>query len=71
MVCKYWEGTTHVDIGGNVEFLYQDSAEEIKKKLLELVGDPSKYNAMKKAAGRDGKEAFSYRAIARRSVGLD
>ena len=30
MVCKYWEGTTHVDCGGNVKFLYRDSVEEIK-----------------------------------------
>ena len=30
MIVKYWEGTTHVDIGGNCEFIYKDSVEEIR-----------------------------------------
>lgn len=71
MVCKYWEGTTHIDIGGNVEFLRKDSVEEIRNKLLEIIDNPEKYANMKRNAGSDGKNTFSYRAIARKSVGLD
>jgi glycosyltransferase involved in cell wall biosynthesis len=70
MLCKYWEGTTHVDIGGNVEFLQEDSVEEIRKKLLSLLDNPEKYNNMKKSAEGDRRHEFSYRMIARKSVGL-
>lgn len=71
MLCKYWDGTTHVDIGGNVEFLMEDSAELIKEKLLGLVDNPSKYEDMKKTANSEGKQAFSYKTIARKSVGIN
>lgn len=70
MLCKYWDGTTHVDIGGNVEFLMEDSAQLIKEKLLALVEHPSKYEEMKKKANGDGKKDFSYKTIARKSVGI-
>lgn len=36
MAVKYWEGTTHIDIGGNVKFLREDSVEEIKKVIKSL-----------------------------------
>lgn len=71
MICKYWEGTTHVDIGGNVEFLMEDSVKVIKEKIVELLDDPEKYVQMKKSAQGSGKSAFSYRLIARKSVGLE
>lgn len=70
MICKYWEGTTHVDIGGNVEFLMEDSVTLIEEKLLALIHNPSKYAEMKKKANGDGKQVFSYKVIARKSVGL-
>lgn len=70
MLCKYWEGTTHVDIGGNVEFLMEDSVKAIKKKLIELLDDPEKYKEMKKVACSDKRHTFSYKMIARRSVGI-
>lgn len=68
MVVKHWEGTTHVDCGGNVKFLYKDSAEEIKEVLEPLVKRGDEYLAMKKAAEEKGKETFSYRDIAKRSI---
>lgn len=70
MICKYWEGTTHIDIGGNVEFLYKDSMEEIKEKLEMIINAPEKYRQMKERAEGSGKEDFSYAKIARRSIGL-
>lgn len=71
MLCKYWEGTTHVDIGGNVQFLMEDSVETIKEKITELLDNPEEYEQMKRSAGGKGKDAFSYRLIARKSVGLE
>ena len=70
MVCKYWDGTTHIDIGGNVEFLMEDSVEEIKNKLLQILDEPGKYDEMKKVAQSDLRHQFSYKIIARKSVGL-
>lgn len=70
MLCKYWDGTTHIDIGGNAEFLMEDSVEEIKKKLLQILETPGKYEKMKKVAESDLRHEFSYKIIARKSVGL-
>lgn len=71
MICKYWEGTTHVDLGGNVVFLREDSVKEIKNTLLEILHTPGKYAKMREIAGSNKRNAFSYKAIARKSVGLD
>jgi glycosyltransferase involved in cell wall biosynthesis len=70
MLVKYWEGTTHVDLGGNVEFLYKDSADEIYNKIMELVSKPEKYEKMKQVAVTKGMEVFSYKKIARRAIGI-
>lgn len=70
MICKYWDGTTHVDIGGNVQFLYQDSTEEIQKKLEELMTKGEEYQKMRKVALEKGKKIFSYREIAKKAIGL-
>lgn len=67
MVCKYWEGTTHIDIGGNVVFLKEDSTESIKKELLRIIGNPQIYESMKSVANI-GKINFSYKDIADRSI---
>lgn len=71
MICKYWEGTTHVDIGGNVEFLMEDSAKLIKEKLLELLEEPEKYKKMKESAISDNRYQFSYKMIARKAAGVE
>ncbi len=68
MVVKHWDGTTHVDCGGNVKFLYKDSEEEIREILEPLAKRGDEYLAMKKAAEGKGRETFSYREIAKRSI---
>lgn len=69
MLCKYWEGTTHVDIGGNVRFLTEDSVSCIESSLLELLDDGGKeYRKMKAAANSDRKKEFSYLQIARNCI---
>lgn len=68
MLVKYWEGTTHVDLGGNVEFLDKDSVEEIYEKIMNVLDNPDKYRKMKEVAKKKGMETFSYMKIAERSI---
>lgn len=68
MICKYWNGTTHVDLGGNVEFLKEDSVDEIQSKIEELIGFTDKYYKMKKIAEDKGMEVFSYKQIAQKAM---
>lgn len=68
MVCKYWDGTTHVDVGGNVKFLYNDSVEEIESVIKDIALNPEKYSEMKKIAETKGRDCFMYSEIAKRSL---
>lgn len=68
MLCKKWDGTTHVDVGGNVRFLTQDSVEEIEGEIRRLLDNPVEYAAMKEVALREGMKVFSYHEIAKRSI---
>ena len=69
MLCKKWDGTTHVDVGGNVRFLEEDSAELIQREIERLLEHPEEYARMKKVAAGSGMKTFAYSQIARRSVG--
>ncbi|MBE6748170.1 MAG: glycosyltransferase family 4 protein [Ruminococcaceae bacterium] len=64
MICKKWAGTTHVDVGGNVIFLENDSVEKIKNAITEMIADYDKY----KNAAKTGKKHFLYSDIAKRSI---
>ena len=68
MVCKYWDGTTHVDVGGNAVFLKEDSAEEIERVIKGISEDKQVYNKMKTAAIQNGMREFSYDQIAKRCI---
>ena len=68
MLCKYWECTTHIDLGGNVEYLKNDSAAEIKGKIETLVANHEKYISMKEVALKKGMIKFSYKDIARQAI---
>lgn len=67
MIVKYWDGTTHVDIGGNVKFLKEDSVSEIKDTIEEVI-KPDNYEKMKKVAIEKGMQYFAYSDIAMRSI---
>jgi hypothetical protein len=67
IVCKYWKGTTHIDLGGNVVFLYKDSIEEIQNTIDQLLYG-NKYFSMLEAAKGNGKERFSYKNISKRAI---
>ena len=66
MIVKYWDGTTHVDRGGNVIFLYEDSVDEIKNSIEGLFTN-GEFEKMKSIA-ECNKKFFSYRDIAKRSI---
>ena len=65
LVVKYWDGTTHVDIGGNVEFIYRDSEDEICKILDGLVNNHQKYKKMLENSNSESKNRFLYSRIAK------
>ena len=68
MVCKRWDGTTHIDVGGNVEFLEEDSVDIIKEKLENLINNPEKLDVMKNVTKEKGVDFFSYKKIAEISI---
>lgn len=67
-IFKYWHGTDHVDLGGNCEFLYDDSKSEIISKLKEIIYDKVKYQKMKKVAEELGIKKFSYKEISKHAI---
>ena len=69
MICRYWEGTTHVDLGGNVVFLREDSTEHIVEVLDDLLQHPEKIDSMKEVAIKYGMREFSYKNLSERAIG--
>lgn len=68
MLCKYWKGTTHVDIGGNVRFLKEDSEEILRQEIQRLIDNPEEYKKMKEAANGKRRNNFLYKSIAVQSI---
>lgn len=69
LLVKRWDGTTHVDCGGNVKFLTQDSTEEIKAAIEEIL-DGDNYEKMLASAKKASSE-FMYSEIAKRSISAE
>ena len=69
MICKHWQGTTHVDIGGNVQFIEEDSVEAIQEMIENIINNPNILLEMKQKANKTGKNQFSYRKIAEKAIG--
>jgi 1,2-diacylglycerol 3-alpha-glucosyltransferase len=65
---KYFEGTTHLDVGGNCRFLHNDSEAEIKSELEGVIYNSDEYFKMKKVAENSGIDKFSYQKISRKSI---
>jgi glycosyltransferase involved in cell wall biosynthesis len=68
IIAKYWEGTTHIDIGGNCIFFDGNSVEEIRNNILNVYNNPSKLHLMRKVAEEKGMKTFSYARIAEKSI---
>ena len=69
-IFKFWKGMTHVDLGGNCEFLYEVNKEEIKRLLKEIITNKVKYYRMKKVAEDFGTKIFSYNDISQRALSV-
>lgn len=67
LVVKDWPGTHHIDLGGNVKYLREDSIEEIQKVISEIINSPETYKKMLGSAQKN-KIAFSYKEIAFKSI---
>ena len=67
MIAKYWEGTTHVDLGGNCKFIVYDKVENIVKVITDVM-KPNEYEKMKVIAREKGPKTFSYRTISRNCI---
>lgn len=63
-----WPGTHHIDLGGNVRFLRENSLEELQQAIGRLLDCPQEYRQMKAAAVEKGMQVFSYARIARKAI---
>lgn len=70
LICKKWPGMDHLNIGGNIIFLENDSKNEIIEKLKPILSDKLKLNEMTKAANNKEYEDFLYSNIAKKSLNL-
>ena len=68
MIVKDWPGTHHIDLGGNVMFLSEDSVDEIQEKLNYLLSNPDKLKEMTQIAEEKGMQFFSYADISKRAI---
>lgn len=66
LLVKRWDGTTHVDCGGNAKFLTEDSSEEILNAIKDILSGEN-YSKMLKTAQR-ASITFMYSDIAQRSI---
>lgn len=71
LLVKYWEGTTHIDVGGNCKFVYEDSISNIESTLNSVVNNKEVYGEMTRIASGKGANCFSYERIAKKSVGIN
>ncbi|MCI6329401.1 MAG: glycosyltransferase [Erysipelotrichaceae bacterium] len=67
LLVKHWDGIQHINLGGNVRYLYTDSEKEIKEQLSIIV-DCKEYEKMKNAASSPKKDEFLYSNLARKSI---
>lgn len=68
MIVKFWEGTTHVDLGGNCKFLYKDNVAEIYNLLMSLINNKDELDHMREIAESEGMKFFSYKDISCRAI---
>ena len=69
LLIKRWDGTMHVDRGGNVAYTSGDDASALARDVRNLM-EPKVLTCMQKVAD-EAKGAFLYSDIAKRSIGAD
>ena len=68
IICRHLTGTTHIDIGGNVEYFYKNTAEEIEEVINDIILNKNKYEALLDNAQKKDKEKFLYSVISKDSI---
>jgi hypothetical protein len=68
MVCKLWEGTTHVNINNNVIFVKEDK--DLENVLKNLIFNKEKFNKLKQNASSIKRKMFLYSEISKKSIGM-
>lgn len=68
LMVKWWEGTDHIDIGGNCKFLYKDSVDELIEDIEMVFNNKEQYYKMKESAMNNKKNMFLYSQIAIKSL---
>lgn len=68
MICKYWNGTTHIDVGGNVFFLYENTKSEMENIISKIIKDKKTYTQMCNISKEKAMKIFSYKEIAKHSI---
>ena len=67
MILKFWEKTNHLDNGGNIEYLYNDSVDSLCCQISRIVEHKDIYDTMKKSAIMHSKK-YLYSSIAKESL---
>jgi len=67
MICKFWKGTDHINVNGNVAFLKSDCVEEIQEKILYHIQNREFYNNQLMLSEK-ASENFMYSQIAIQSI---
>lgn len=68
VICRYLQGTQHVDIGGNVRYLYDSSKEEIEKIIKDIIYNKDIHKNMLMRAEDVAASKFLYSEIAKKSI---
>ena len=68
IICKHWEGTTHVNISDNAKFVYRDTVDEWIKILKDNVMNSNELELLKINAQNIHNKKFTYGEIAKQSL---
>ena len=68
MIVKRWKGIEHINLGGNVLFLDEVSEKSMIQKIKSVIENAELYKVMEETAKLKGKEKFSYKNIAKKSI---
>mgnify|MGYP002863563006 CR=1 FL=1 len=67
-IFKNWEGMHHVDVGGNVIFLNEDSIDELTSVITRVISDLNLFNQMDNIAKNIGMNSFKYSVISENAI---
>ncbi|CAD2074892.1 hypothetical protein JEOAER750_01042 [Jeotgalicoccus aerolatus] len=68
LLVKDLDGISHLDFGGNIKYLRNDSSNEMTTKINQILANENDYIRMQAVAQSSYKENFYYSVIARKSI---